>query len=192
VALAIVAVLAVGGGAFVAVSALTAHKNATQAAGQPTSTAPAQPTASGASATPTPPASSTATPSSTVALSPAVVANPAAARVQALLERYFTAINRHDYEAYRSIHTADAQLPYSSFVVGYGTTTDSTEELVATSEAGAEELATVTFISHQSPAKSVTDSSCTKWKITLYLLPQGNGYLITSTPPGYHAVYMGC
>jgi hypothetical protein len=192
IAMVIVLVFLVGGGAFALVSALTKNKT-TPPSGQPTSTSssPAASASGSASASVSPTARPT-TGTSAVALGPGVASNPAAQRVQALVERYFTAINMHDYAAYSSIHTASAQLSHSAFDTGYGTTTDSAEELVGISEAGTEELATVTFISHQSPAQSVTGTSCTKWNITLYLLPQGNSYLITTTPPSYHATYAAC
>ena len=45
--------------------------------------------------------------------------------------------------------------------------------------------ATVTFISHQSPADSATHSPCTSWDITLYLESRGNSYLIDLPPAGY-------
>ena len=128
-----------------------------------------------------------------MAVSPSAAANQSAPQVQALVERYFSAINSHDYAAYNSIHDAKSQMARSTFDSGYATTTDSAEELTAISDAGGGELAaTVAFISHQDPADSITKTSCTKWTIMLYLLPQGGSYLITSTPPGYHAAFAGC
>lgn len=200
IALVIVAMLAVGGGAFALVSALTAHKNGTQAAGQPT--APAQPDSSGAGATPTSSAGSTAsaTPAAapadaTVAVAPAAAGNPAAPRVQALLERYFTAINDHDYAAYSSLLDTRMrqQNTPSSFASGYATTRDSAETLTSISDTSDGRLAvTVSFISHQSPADSINNSSCTAWAITLYLRSQGSGYLIGTPEPGYEPTHQNC
>lgn len=198
VALVIVAVLAVGGGAFALVSALTAHKNGTQAGDQSTNTAPAQPAASGASATSA--ASSTAAASAgsaggTVAVAPAAAGDPAAPQVRALLKRYFTAINDHDYAAYSALLDARMrqQNPQSDFATGYATTHDSAETLTSISDAGGGELAaTVSFTSHQSPADSIDNSPCTAWTITLYLRPQGSGYLIGTPPPGYHPTHQNC
>jgi hypothetical protein len=205
VALVIVAVLAVGGGAFALVSALTGHKNPTQAAGQPTGTAPAQPASSGVTATPTSSASSaasaslTASPAATaggtVAVAPAAAGNPAAPQVQALLGRYFTAINNHDYAAYSALldtrmRQMDSQ---SKFASGYATTRDSAETLTSISDAdGGELAAAVSFISHQSPADSIDNSSCTAWTITLCLRPQGSGYLIGAPPAGYQPTHQSC
>ena len=195
IALVVVLVLAVGGGAFALVSALTKNKTAAPP-GQPTSGASSPAASATASASASASASPTVSPTggtSTVALSPSAAANPSAPQVQALVERYFSAINSHDYAAYNSIHDAKSQMAQSTFDSGYATTTDSAEELTTISDAGGGELAAaITFVSHQDPAKSINNSSCTKWTIMLYLLPQGSSYLITSTPPGYHAAYTGC
>ncbi len=197
IGLVIVLVLAVGGGAFALVSALTKNKTAAPPSGQPTSAAPSSPAASATgSASASASASATGSPTagtSTVALSSPAAANPAAPQVQALVEHYFAAINSHDYAAYNSIHDAKSQMAQSTFDSGYATTSDSAEQVTAISDAGGGELAaTVAFISHQDPAKSINNSSCTRWTIMLYLIPQGSGYLITSTPPGYHAAYAAC
>jgi hypothetical protein len=192
VAVVVVVMLAVGGGVFALVWSLTGRPSAAGAPGQATSPASPAATTSTAPAAPAP-AGSAAT--SAVALSPAVAGNPAAARVQALLDRYFAAINAHDYNAYSSLLDARMrqQDPESTFSSGYATTRDSVEELTAISAAGAGELAaTVTFTSHQSPADSPDESSCTVWRITLYLLPRGDSYLITTAPPGYRASYQSC
>jgi hypothetical protein len=193
VAVVIVALLVVGGGAFALVWSLTGKHTASDAAGQ--ATPPASPAGSaGTAATPSAtPTSSAGT--ATVAVAPAVAASPAAARVQALLDRYFAAVNAHDYTAYSSL--LDARMrqlnPPSTFTSGYATTQDLAEELTAISAAGAGELAaTVTFTSHQSPANSPDDSSCDSWRITLYLLPNGGDYLIGTAPPGYRASYQSC
>src|SRR5271165_1246251 len=182
IALVVVLVLVVGGGAFALVSALTSHKTTAQPPSQPTSGAPATPS-SGGSQTPTPSASTSATASptapadTTVAVAPAAAGNTAAPQVQTLLEHYFTAINAHDYAAYSSL--LDAQMrgenSQSHFDSGYGTTHDSAETLTGITGTGGGVLAaTVSFTSHQSPADSINDSSCTAWTITLYLEPQGD------------------
>jgi hypothetical protein len=201
VALVIVLVLAVGGGAFALVSSLTARKNA----GQPAGTAAAQPTSPSVSATPTSPSSATATPSSTaspaasagftVAVAHAAAGDPAAPQVQVLLERYFTAINSRDYGTYSSL--LDAQMrqlnPPGKFASGYATTRDSAETLTGITDTGSGGLAaTVSFTSHQNPADSINNSSCTAWTITLYLRPQGSGYLIGAPPAGYQPAHQNC
>jgi hypothetical protein len=193
VAVVIVAMLAVGGGVFAVVWSLTGRPSAASAAGQGTS--PASPSVAATTTAAASPTASAAPGTSTVGISPAAAANPAAAQVQALTNRYFAAINAHDYPAYSSLldPRMRQQNPQSTFSSGYATTQDSAETLTAISAAGTGKLAaTVSFTSHQSPAKSANDSTCTKWLITLYLLPDGNSYLITAAPPGYRASYQSC
>jgi hypothetical protein len=193
----VVVVLAVGGGAFALVSSLTAHKSAAQASGQPTSPGTGTPATSSASATATP--SSTASPATsagfTVAVAPAAAGNPAAPQVRVLLERYFTAINSRDYGAYSSLLDAHMRQknPPSTFTSGYATTHDSAETLTGiTDTAGGGLEATVSFTSRQSPTDSINNSSCTAWMITLYLRPQGSGYLIGAPPAGYQPAHQNC
>jgi len=191
IAVVIVAMLVVGGGAFALVWSLTGKHTASDAAGQ--ATPPASPAGAAATTPSVTPTASAGT--ATVAVAPAAAASPAATQVQALLDRYFAAINEHDYPAYSSLLDARQRKldPSSAFTSGYATTQDSAEELTAISAAGAGELAaTVTFTSHQSPANSPDDSSCDSWRITLYLLPNSGSYLIGTAPPGYRASYQGC
>ncbi len=201
IALVVVLVLAVGGGAFALVSALTSRKTTAQPPSQPTSGASATPSSGGVSQTPTSPASSTPTASPTgptdtaVAVAPAAAADSAAPQVQALLEHYFAAINAHDYAAYSSLLDAQmrGQNSRSQFDSGYATTHDSAETLTSISgTAGGSLAATVSFTSHQSPADSINNSSCTAWTITLYLEPQSGGYLIGAPPAGYQPSHQDC
>jgi len=201
---AVVLVLAAGGGAYAVVSSLTGNNSGGHPSSQPTSPAPTKPASSGL--TTTPPASSTATASpsaspkksakpSTVAVSPSAAAHPAVVRVRTLLEHYFAAINAHNYAAYSSLLDAQMQQqnPQAKFASGYATTRDSAETLTSIANIGGGSLAaTVTFTSHQSPADSINNSSCTAWTITLYLQPQGGSYLIGVPPPGYQSVHQDC
>jgi hypothetical protein len=54
------------------------------------------------------------------------------------------------------------------------------------------QTATVKFRSRQSPAQSVDKSACNDWTLNLYLVPQGNGYLIGPAPSGYQPTYSDC
>jgi len=208
----VVAVLVAGGGAFAAVTLLTGKHNHTVS--QPSSTptvrksSPSAPTSPAQSATATssptissspttsPTASPTASPTPTgVAAGPGVTGNSAEPAVVAFLNSYFTAINAHNYAAYNAL--LDPQLQQndsqSTFDSGYATTKDSAETLTGiTGTGGGGEAATVSFTSHQSPADSATNSSCTSWTITLYLEPNGTGYLDSPAPSGYHASYQAC
>jgi zinc-ribbon domain len=116
-------------------------------------------------------------------------------QVAAFLGTYFAAINHRDYQAYISLFDDPAR-PFRNeqqFLSGYQTTTDSDPTLVALAPASMGEwAATVTFISHQSPADSAVRSSCTSWDITLYLEPRGNSYLIELPPPGYQPSLVAC
>jgi zinc-ribbon domain len=116
-------------------------------------------------------------------------------QVAAFLGTYFAAINHRDYQAYISLFDDPAR-PFRNeqqFLSGYQTTTDSDPTLVALAPASMGEwAATVTFISHQSPADSATRSSCTSWDTTLYLEPRGNSYLIELPPPGYRPSRVAC
>jgi hypothetical protein len=130
-----------------------------------------------------------------VAVVSAVAGNAALPQVTALLDRYFTAINRHDYAAYAQLldPQALAGSPASGFSSGDGSTTDSDETLTGmadTSSGGV--AAAVTFTSQQQPADSPDHSACDAWSITLYLVPQGTGYLIGLPPAGYQASYASC
>jgi hypothetical protein len=170
----------------------TASIAASQAA--PVSSAPVSPTAS--SGTGVAVASGGASsPGAQVAVAPAAAGNPAAPQVTALVNRYFTAINQHDYAAYASLLDPQMQQQntQSSFDSGYATTTDSAETLTGISGTGSGGLAaSLTFTSQQSPADSPDNSSCDQWSITLFLVPNGAGYLIGPPPSSYRASYQAC
>jgi hypothetical protein len=127
-------------------------------------------------------------------IGPVAAQNPAAANIAAFLERYFAAINEHDYPAYIALRSP--QLPgmtVSQFDSGYGSTADSDETLLGVSSAaGGDSVAQVTFVSHQGAASSATNSSCTAWNISLYLIPDSGSYLLDSPPPSYHAGSTAC
>jgi hypothetical protein len=204
------AVLLVGGGSYALTTTLTAHGGAsaqrpgsgrTYPAAHPTirpatsAQSAAQPPSPSPSSQPTPTAARSSSPGTTVRVTAAAARNPAAPAVVALLDRYFTAINSHSYTGYQSV--LDQQMregnTASSFASGYRTTTDSAESLTSLSgTSGGGLAAAVTFVSHQQPADSPSDSSCTDWAITLYLVPGGSSYLIGPPPPGYRASYQAC
>jgi hypothetical protein len=150
-------------------------------------------------------ASSTASPSVSVTPSPtrtgtvqvaAGVANDAEApRVEAYLNRYFSAINTRNYSAYQILLDAQQQQgnSRSKFDSGFATTKDSNEVLTGIENTGGGTLtANVSFTSRQSPGDSVDGSACNKWRISLFLVPSGTSYVITAAPAGYHAGYTDC
>jgi hypothetical protein len=113
--------------------------------------------------------------------------------VQNLLDRYFAGINSHDYAEYAS--TLDAGMQgnnsSSSFNTGYATTKDSDEVIDSIASNGSGLVAVIAFTSHQASADSVDGSTCNNWQLTLPLVPQGSGYVITTPPSGY-ATYTNC
>jgi hypothetical protein len=204
VIVAVVVVVAAGGGAY-AFARSQRH------------TPPAQPTATGqastggptAAASTSPPAttspSPTASPSAsptpspthtgTVQVAAGVARDPAEPQVEAYLNRYFSAINAHNYSAYNSLLDAQEQQGDSraTFDSGYATTKDSNEVLTGIDDTGGGNVtAHVSFTSRQSPANSVDGSACNSWQISLYLVPQGSSYVMTAAPAGYHAAYADC
>jgi hypothetical protein len=202
---AVVIVLAAGGGAYALVSSGhggSGPASASNAADQRSASRAAATTPANAASTPStesaqPTGNATASPSQpagTVAVAPAVASNPAVPAVEALLNSYFQAINTRNYAEYNSLHDAATQANESAsdFYSGYATTTDSAETLTAISSNGGEVAATVTFTSHQSPADSVDGSSCNNWTLTLYLEPDGGGYVIAAAPSGYQPTHTDC
>jgi hypothetical protein len=203
-------VLAASGSAYAFVSRLHLHATA-QPASHPTVTATAStalptvpastsPSASAsASLSATPSASATPTPTQTpagpVQAAPGVTSNPAAAQVEAFLDRYFNSINTRNYTEYNSLLDAQQQQSdsQSGFDSDFGTTKDSGEVLTGIEDTGSGSLAaTVSFTSHQDPANSADGSACNDWRISLYLTPQGNSYVTTAAPAGYQATYTDC
>lgn len=115
--------------------------------------------------------------------------------VAAFLSQYFAAINSHNYPAYIGLFApgADPGENAQKFQVGYATTTDSNETLVALAGAANGTLAaSLTFNSHQASASSASHTACTSWRITLYLVQSGTTYLISHPPVSYHASYRPC
>jgi hypothetical protein len=170
---------------------------ATHAAPTPSSSpSPTSSPSSSASAPPSSPrAGKTTAPGITVTVSSAVAGNPAAPQVRDFLDRYFTAINEHDYQAYAELLDQTlARSQQAAFTSGFGSTTDSDAALDAISDDQATGVlaASVTFTSHQRPADSPDDSPCDDWAITLYLTPHAGSYVIVSPPSSYGATHHAC
>jgi hypothetical protein len=142
---------------------------------------------------PTAPSTSTQTVGpDTVTIAPAVGQQASAPQVAAFLGSYFRAINSRNYTLYSSLYEPPLRPTPGNFYQGYQTTSDSGAVLTGLSRAPAGLAASVSFTSHQNPADSPTDTSCTTWDITLYLQPSGSTYQIGRPPPGYHAQYEAC
>jgi len=125
----------------------------------------------------------------------AAASSPHETAVLAFLTGYFTAINNHDFTAYQQLFSPPlrSELSATTFSAGYGTTTDAAITLTSIGVIGSGELvAQVTFVSYQQPAASPTNSACTSWSVSLYLLQQGGSYLLQQPPAGYQASYTVC
>ena len=196
IALAVVVVLAAGGGAYALATTLGKHSGA-QPPTQPTvgtSTSASAPTTGTTQQASSPATSASASPTpsptlSLVSISPSVPASAAEPQVETLLSHYFHGINTHSYAEYTSTLTSQEQAKQtqSEFSSGYSSTTDSAMTLTGLSDNGSGLTATVTFTSRQSPAQSVDKSACNAWTLNLYLVPQGTGYLIGTAPVGLPA-----
>ena len=178
-------------------SASSQNPQTTASASQAPSSPPPSPVSSGSGLTSPPPSpTSAASPSETiVSVATGAEGDPDLQPVTALLQSYFTAINQHDYAAYASLLAPSMaqQNSASVFASGYGSTTDTDATLNAISAASSSGLAaTVMFTSHQQPTESPDNSACDNWTITLYLVPDGSGYLITKPPSSYHAEHSPC
>jgi hypothetical protein len=194
IAAAVLVVLAAGGAAAWAALANKGHPGArpiTHARVTPiTPSASAQPSTS----TPSPSATPT-TRSGLVALGPGVSPSGLEPAVAAFLNSYFAAINDDDYQQYRSLLGARLRqaLSATQFSSGYRSVHDSNVTLTSIASAGGPTVAaSMTFTSHQPPAKSASHSSCTHWSITLYIVRRGSSYVIGSPPASYHAAYHAC
>jgi hypothetical protein len=197
IALAVIVVLAAGGGAYALATTLGKHSTAQPTVGGSTSAA-GSPTAGPTQQASSPGTSPTPAPSPTlnlVTISPGVTASAAEPPVETLLSHYFHGINTHSYAEYAStLNPAEqAKQTETEFSSGYSSTTDSGMTLTSLSDTGNGRLtATVTFTSRQSPAQSVDKSACNAWTLNLYLVPQGAGYLIGTAPSGYQPTYADC
>ena len=142
--------------------------------------------------TPTPPAGSPATgpPAArgAVRIAPAAAVQPHVNRVVTLLDSYFSAINRHDFQAYRSLFIPAIRVSLHNFGAGYLSTRDSRARLTGLATTGPQGLAAmVTFVSHQNPADSPDHARCDRWHVTLFLKHRGDSYHIRRHQPGFPA-----
>jgi hypothetical protein len=134
----------------------------------------ATPSAGGGSA---PPPSSGDGGSVQVPLSPSAEGSPHAAEISGLIRRYFTAINRHDYDAWlATVSTAQAKQTYEKWIAGYKTTRDS-DIYVSDINEGDPITVRMQFVSHQSVelAPSGLKAPCVRWDVTYKIVDEGTG-----------------
>jgi hypothetical protein len=109
-------------------------------------------------------------------------------RVVTLLDSYFSAINQHDFPAYRSLFIPAIRAGMHNFGASYQSTHDSRARLTGLAATGPQGLAAmVTFVSHQDPAASPDHAACNRWHITLFIKQDGRGYHIRRHRPGFPA-----
>jgi hypothetical protein len=59
-------------------------------------------------------------------------------------------------------------------------------------QAGGGWAAGLSFVSHQNSGQSHTGTTCTAWRITVFLIPAGHHYLIVAPPAGYRSASRAC
>ena len=124
----------------------------------------------------------------TVRIAPAAAGQPHVNQVVTVLDSYFSAINRHDFQAYSSLFIPAIRVSPHNFGAGFHSTRDSRATLTGLATTGPQGLAAmVTFVSHQNPAHSPDHAACDRWHVTLFLKHGGGGYHIRRHQPGFPA-----
>ena len=126
-------------------------------------------------------------------LAPAAARYPGAAAIQAVMSRYFQAINGRDYAAYQATQSPGIAMTASQFQAGFASTQDA-DVLVTgiTTAPGGRPAADVTFTSRQQPQDGPEGESCTNWHVTMYFDGSAGTYTIGAPPNGYKAAYQAC
>jgi len=171
-----------------------APSSAPPTSAQPSSTPPtsAQPSST-PPATAQPSSTSPSTAADAAVLAPAAARYPGAAAIQAVMSRYFQAVNGRDYAAYRATQSPGIAMTASQFQAGFESTQDA-DVLVTgiTTAPGGRPAADVTFTSRQQPQDGPEGESCTNWHVTMYFDGSAGTYTIGAPPNGYKAAYQAC
>jgi hypothetical protein len=126
-------------------------------------------------------------------LAPAAARYPGAAAIQAVMSRYFQAINSRDYAAYRATQSPGNAMTESQFQAGFESTQDADVIVTGiTTAPGGRPAADVTFTSRQQPQDGPEGESCTNWHVTMYFDGSAGTYTIGAPPNGYKAAYQAC
>lgn len=158
------------------------------------SQAPSEPTNStGVTVAETAPTVTQPSDPSFVTLSPGVVGIDVPG-VQESLDRYFTAINRHDWAAARGQFTAAerSKVSQAKMAQGDASTQDSNVILEAVAVGTAGDTAIVSFRSIQPPSDSPDGSPCNQWRLRYKMVQGGNGWLIDSVSSAGGSGYSSC
>ena len=154
------------------------------------SSAPASPSTP-ASSGPTGPAS--APPAGLASLAPAAALYPGASAIEAVVNRYFQAINGRDYAAYQATQSPGIAMTESQFQAGFESTRDSDVLITGiTTVPDGQPAADMTFTSRQQPQDGPEGESCTTWRVTMYFDGSAGTYTIGAPPNGYKAAYQAC
>jgi len=116
-------------------------------------------------------------------------------QVLSLLERYFGAINAHDFPAYQKLFRPGLRSALSAAAFGseYGSATDSDAILRGITPISSVRFAAlVTFINHQQPGSGSASTSCTDWSVRLYLLREDGRYVLAKPPASYRPSTRSC
>jgi hypothetical protein len=168
----------------------------------PAATAPASPSApagsgpAGSGAASSGPASSgpaSAPPAGLASLAPAAALYPGAGAIEAVVNRYFQAINGRDYAAYQATQSPGIAMTEPQFQAGFKSTRDSNVLITGiTTMPGGQPAADVTFTSRQQPQDGPDGESCTNWHVTMYFDGGAGTYAVGAPPNGYKAAYQAC
>jgi hypothetical protein len=187
----------------IAVAAAAAGAGTWYAVGRaPAATAPTSPSApassgpasSGpASSGPASSGPASAPPAGLASLAPAAALYPGAGAIEAVVNRYFQAINGRDYAAYQATQSPGIAMTEPQFQAGFKSTRDSNVLITGiTTMPGGQPAADVTFTSRQQPQDGPDGESCTNWHVTMYFDGGAGTYAVGAPPNGYKAAYQAC
>jgi hypothetical protein len=173
------------------------HAPAARAAAVLRASAPAGPsTQAGSGSAGSGPAGSapaSAPPAGLASLAPAAALYPGASAIEAVINRYFQAINSHDYAAYQATQSPGVAMTASQFHAGFESTQDSDVLITGiTTMPGGQPAADVSFTSRQQPQDGPEGESCTNWHVTMYFDGSAGTYTLGAPLNDYQAAYQAC
>jgi hypothetical protein len=134
-----------------------------------------------------------APPASLASLAPAAALYPGASAIEAVINRYFQAINSHDYAAYQATQSPGVAMTASQFQAGFESTQDSDVLITGiTTMPGGQPAADVSFTSRQQPQDGPEGESCTNWHVTMYFDGSAGTYTLGAPLNDYQAAYQAC
>jgi hypothetical protein len=126
-------------------------------------------------------------------LAPAAARYPGATAIQAVISKYFQAVNGRDYTAYQATQSPGNAMTAPRFEAGFESTRDSAVLITGiTTMPDGRPAADVTFTSRQQPQDGPDGESCTDWHVMMFLDSKAGTYTIGAPPNGYKAAYQAC